>query len=563
MSSAAKFGIEVNFLTGRFVATYYNDRRQYEWPPHPARLYSAIVAAWADTDEPDQSERAALEWLEAQPPPAIAAAAATPRKIVAHFVPVNDVSVVGRTWHERTAIGVSDLVEQLHAELSLSRGEVTRKAARIKRQLARKREVGAQVRRVGTTNPSSGLAMLPEQRRKQERFFPSVTPEEARVSYLWRDPAPNGIREALDQLLARVTRLGHPSSLVSCRVISDLDCPSATFEAGDGAIGMRAVQRGQFAELQRRFARHAGLRPRALPFTYVRYRAVLADTQRPDETRTKPNTSGQWVVFEFDHNSRALPATRAVEIATAMRAAVFHYAADPIPEEISGHLTDGTPLSAPHVAFLPLPYVGFEHAGGRLLGIAISIPDSLNNAARRALYRAIGNWERAKEGALRLTLGASGTVRLRRQIGPATLTSLRFGVWSTACCHWVSATPVALPRHPGRLSRGTANARAKAWAQAELAVKTACDHIGLPLPLSVDVSLSPFLVGATPTTRYPAFSQSGRGGQPVRRQLIHAALKFEEPVMGPLILGTGRFLGLGLMRPVPNPSVRQRRRGND
>lgn len=563
MSSAATLGIEVNFLTGRFVATYYNDRRQYEWPPHPARLYSAMVAAWADADEPDQSERAALEWLEAQPPPAIAAAAATPRKIVAHFVPVNDVSVVGRAWHERTAIGVSDLVEQLHDELSLSSGEVTRKAAQIKRQLARKREVGAQVGRIGTTNPSSGLAMLPEQRRKQERFFPSVTPGDARVSYLWRDPAPIGIREALDQLLVRVTRLGHPSSLVSCRVISDLGCPPATFEPGDGAIGMRAVRRGQFAELQRHFARHTGFRPRALPFTFVRYRAVLADTQRPDGTRTKPNTSGQWVVFEFDHNSRALPATRAVEIATAMRAAVFHYAADPIPEEISGHLANGTPTSAPHVAFLPLPYVGFEHADGRLLGIAISIPDSLSNTARRALYRAIGNWERAREGALRLTFGASGTVYLRRQIGPATLASLRVGVWSKACCHWVSATPVALPRHPGRLSRGTANARAKAWAQAELVVKTACDHVGLPPPLSVNISLNPFLVGAVPATRYSMFSQSGRDGEPVRRQLIHAALTFEHPVMGSLILGTGRFLGLGLMRPIPNPHSQAAMARND
>ena len=55
MSSSEGFGIEVNFLTGRFVATCHNDRRQPEWPPHPARLFSALVAAWADADEPDPS----------------------------------------------------------------------------------------------------------------------------------------------------------------------------------------------------------------------------------------------------------------------------------------------------------------------------------------------------------------------------------------------------------------------------------------------------------------------------------------------------------------------------
>ena len=51
--------------------------------------------------------------------------------------------------------------------------------------------------------------------------------------------------------------------------------------------------------------------------------------------------------------------------------------------------------------------------------------------------------------------------------------------------------------------------------------------------------------------RFPAFSQSVQDGKPVRRQLVHASLTFEHPVAGPLMLGTGRFLGLGLMRPVP------------
>ena len=82
MSSGENIGIEVNFLTGRFVATCHNDRRQPEWPPHPARLFSTLVAAWADAEEPDAAERAALEWLESQAPPDIAASEAVPRKAV-------------------------------------------------------------------------------------------------------------------------------------------------------------------------------------------------------------------------------------------------------------------------------------------------------------------------------------------------------------------------------------------------------------------------------------------------------------------------------------------------
>ena len=188
MSSGESFGIDVNFLTGRFVATCHNDRRQPEWPPHPARLFSALVAAWADADEPDPSERAALEWLESQPPPGIYASEAVPRRVVSHFVPVNDASVVSRGWYKRRTENVSGLAPQLHAELAASGGEVTEKAARIERKLARERDVEAQVGYVGSTKPASAVRMLPEHRTKQERFFPSVTPGDARVGFLWDVP---------------------------------------------------------------------------------------------------------------------------------------------------------------------------------------------------------------------------------------------------------------------------------------------------------------------------------------------------------------------------------------
>ena len=38
------FAIRVECLTGRYVATAYDDRSRAEWPPHPARLFSALVA---------------------------------------------------------------------------------------------------------------------------------------------------------------------------------------------------------------------------------------------------------------------------------------------------------------------------------------------------------------------------------------------------------------------------------------------------------------------------------------------------------------------------------------
>ena len=548
MAPPDKLGIEVNFLTGRYVATFHNDRRQPEWPPHPARLFSALVAVWSE-DGCDPDERAALEWLEALAPPAIAVSDAVPRKVVSHFVPVNDASVVSRTWQERKADRLQKLTEQLHHELVSSGGEVTRKVTRIEQKLAKEREVESQVSRAGNTNPLSAAQMLPDRRGRQERFFPSVTPDEARVTYLWNGMPPDGMVKTLDQLLARVTRLGHSSSLVSCRVTSEPPAPTRV-PSDDVGEGLRGVRQGQLAELERQFKRHRASRPRSLPYTDVRYRAASESlqTERPQE----PNIAGEWLVFEFTHDSRSFPVTRVVELAQSMRSAVLHYAEDPIPEALSGHGPAGTPTAAPHVAFLPLPYVGFDYADGRLLGIAVSVPKALHDEARRVLYRALGAWERtAASQPLRLTLGTRGVVQLSRLRGPAALVSLRPEVWSQPSLRWVSTTPVALPKHPGRLVRGTSHARAKAWALAEAAVVTACEHVGLPEPTAVHVSLNAFITGARAAMHFPAFSQRGRDGRPIRRQLVHASLTFEAPVTGPLILGAGRFLGLGLMRPAP------------
>src|SRR3954454_21793932 len=82
--------LEVEFLLGRYAATDFRDRERSEWPPHPARLFSALVAA-AHESGLGESARAALLWLETLEPPHLAAEA-TPAEQppVTVFVPVND-----------------------------------------------------------------------------------------------------------------------------------------------------------------------------------------------------------------------------------------------------------------------------------------------------------------------------------------------------------------------------------------------------------------------------------------------------------------------------------------
>ena len=564
MQEACRFGIEVNFLTGRYVATSHDDRRQPEWPPHPARLFSALVATWADADDPSQDERDILEWLEAQGPPDIATEAeAIPRTVVSHFVPVNDTAIVSRSSQQRRAEQIKLARKSLRDALVDSGGETTRQVQRIRTRLARQRDVASQVSYPGKTNADTAQQLFPERRGKQERRFPSVTVAGVpRVTFVWNRNLPDRVHDILDRLLTRLTRLGHSSSLVSCRVVRAT--PAVNLSPSPmGATPLRHVRSGQLAELERRFAQHQGLSPRALPYTDVRYGQADSEQDVADDA---PNTVGGWIVFEFLPDSRAFPVYRSVEVATTLRSAIFSYADDPIPAGLSGHTPDGTPLSAPHVAFVPLPFAGYAHGDGRLLGIAVSVPDDVDEASRRALYLAIGKWEGvAKDSVLRLFQGKQGELRMRRLRGPVSLRSLRHREWSRPATRWVSVTPIALPRHPGRLRGGTAAARDRAWKSADAAVRAAVGHVGLPEPSRVEVDLSPLLVGSRAVSAYPLFNQRGRNGVSVRRQLVHAVVTFDRPVKGPLMIGSGRFVGLGLMRPVDvreeTPSGQDRDRG--
>src|SRR5262249_17668990 len=109
----------IDLLSGRYAATSYNDREQVEWPPHPARLFSALVATWAEgqpgTADGD-AELAALRWLEQQPAPVILASAAAnngKRNGGVVFVPVNDVGVISAPDRSKLEAAQRALLEAL------------------------------------------------------------------------------------------------------------------------------------------------------------------------------------------------------------------------------------------------------------------------------------------------------------------------------------------------------------------------------------------------------------------------------------------------------------------
>ena len=64
--------IAINYLNGQVKAATYNSAgAAVEWPPHPDRVFMALVAAWGETGQDDAGEQA-LRWLERQGAPSIA-----------------------------------------------------------------------------------------------------------------------------------------------------------------------------------------------------------------------------------------------------------------------------------------------------------------------------------------------------------------------------------------------------------------------------------------------------------------------------------------------------------
>lgn len=526
--------IEVELLSGRYVATAFNDRTRPEWPPHPARLFSAAVATWADAEHPDPEERNLLRWLERQPAPAITCSAEVAvRTTTTHFVPVNDPATTSAAVESAYA-GLSDALE--HAKLA---GTDTKSRDRVDQARRKAREASA-----GRLPKTGRLKTLPDHRGRQARTFPSVTPEEARVVFAWPQVEPTREQRAtLDALLARVGRLGHSSSLVSCRV-GEAAPPPTFIPDNAGGLVLRVPGEGQLELLDEEHERHRGVRPRTLPFASQPYSTSLPT---PDAGAPRSIFSARWITFAL-RDEDPLSIRASLPLARALRAALIEHSGESAPplltgREVTGGEAMGPPMQGPHAAFIALPFVGHPHADGLVRGLAVIAPHGAEDGERQALARGIGLWEAATGGVLRI---GARELRLIRTTTGDQLVSLRPSAWCQPAEDWTTVTPIALDRFPGDLSTHDPELRRKAEDATRATIVRACGHIGLPAPATVDPVLTGPLTGVPAARLFPTFTTPNGGA---RRVLVHAYLRFQEPVAGPIVLGAGRYVGQGLCWP--------------
>jgi CRISPR-associated protein Csb2 len=479
------FALEVEFLTGRVYAADFRERDVPEWPPHPSRLFSALVAAFYETGF-DSDLRSALIWLEEQEPPNI--------------------------W-----------VEGFATRLECADGS----------RFSHATTPGAFV----PINDDYSTKFRNSARRRKERWFPSGTPEDERVHFIWKDAEPNRLTaDALRRITAQVSYLGHSSSLVRVAVIeSPQDAVLKPSDTGDTILRVPSKRRLEY--LDREFARSQGTRQFRPDAGAIQRYARVGKSAVP--TTTRESSFGEMIVFQRLNGSPERIESLLTVTSVLRDALMARSPQKPPPGCISGH------SETPHVACVALPFVNHRHADGSLKGVAIILPKDLAEADQLVVFGALNGLEKLwnKQGM---------QWRIRLCVDDAGTTTLSEDTWTRRARVWASVSPMLLDRFPKPIKQKEKEPMANApeykpGDSPEEIVADACERIGLPKPKAVRLHKNSLVLGVPPSTR---FRLRRRDDEPPRLA-SHIILEFSEAVQGPVLLGAGRYFGLGLCLPLP------------
>ena len=483
--------LEIEFLTGAYRGTSEPASEEADWPPQPDRVFSALVAAWGARGELPE-EREALEWLERQDPPAVHAAPVSPRTAPTVFVPPNDArrSQAAKTY----------------------------------------------------------LRVLPDRRGRQPRRFPAARPGPApsrgaidpsvSLVFAWSVDPDRRFLPALELLARDVPYVGHSASLTRCRFV----CGVAEDLPFDALPPKRRVYPGRLAELVRAYNTNPVRPP-------IRAGASVPAPEAEPPTRSDPG----WLVLEA-LSDRPLDLRAAAPICRLLRDTLMsgygrNGSGASIPELVSGHTPDRRPTRKPHLAIVPMAYVGSEHATGRIYGFALVPPvgTALRDVPGLATaFRRVTRYEAAQER--RVVTLQGGPLGWPLDLAPTgdefrPLSSLRPKPYCTSARVWATVTPIVLDRH----------LKKRTDAEIRGLVAHCCANSGLPTPDPdrIRTGRHATLRGAPPARPHRGAPPWSRWQVPkslASRPLVHAVIEFEEEVTGPVLLGAGRFTGLGLCR---------------
>jgi len=512
--------ISVRFHNGRYHGTA-------DWPPSPARLFQALVAAAANPGL-DQASRESLAWLEDLNAPSVAAPAMQVGQHVALFVPNNDLDAKG--------------------------GDIRRVA-----------EIRGATKRI------------------RPRLFDANVP----LLYAWQFDAREECAVHAGHLCTiaeRLYQLGRGVDMAwALAEVIDSDELERRLEAYPGAI-YRPCDGGEGAPLD--CPEHGSLdslceRQAANGQRFAstaRGTLLLTQAPKPRFRSVRYNSPTTRLLFDLRDTVKSAspfapwPLTRSAELVQRVRGEVDAEGVpqsgatrklwDALPDlhgQIASALIGRHPTDAEksrRVRIVPLPSIGHAHASRDIRRVLVEIP---SNCPLRPddIAWAFSGLELSSRGVDIETGEIVGdqvsVVQLVRAVDDSMLAHYGIGA-DRASRVWRSVTPIALPesaarRHsePARL-RGEAKGgqeRLTEHQRAASAVLQALRHAGVRASaVSVNVRREPF---ETKGSRVELFSPGTRFA---KERLWHVEITFAEPTQGPLILGDGRYAGLGLMAPV-------------
>jgi CRISPR-associated protein Csb2 len=293
------------------------------------------------------------------------------------------------------------------------------------------------------------------------------------------------------------------------------------------------------------------------PHRRVALGKVFVQPPKPRFRQVAYDCPPTWLLFDLlspDGKLSPLPLHRIVELTQRVR----DHAAEKLKTALKGKVETvhnvfigrrdaGEPDKAARLRIAPLPSIGHPHVDHAIRRILVDIPPNCPLGAGDVEWAFSGLPLVSDRGEILGELAPGGDRGMLKNYGIAENPS--FHVWRTV-------TPAALPQQaarrriePTRLRQRSeqkgGGERVEEENLAAAAVRHALRHVDVRAKVeTVRVQREPFEAKGervepfAPGTRFP------------KERLWHVEIAFAEAVRGPLVLGDGRYLGLGLMAPV-------------
>jgi len=503
--------IQVSVHDGRFHGLDANGRA--EWPPSPARLFQALVAAASRGVSLANDDQNALRWLENLSPPAIAVPVSHPGQPFSHFMPNNDLDAKG-----------------------------------------------GDLRRIG------------EVRSATKWYRPSLFDSEAPFLYVWSFDGTDSPAQRIRTIAKRVYQFGRGIDMAwaTCEIVDEHEAedrlttyPGAVYRPANhgrdgrlpcpapGSLDSLIVR---YASARQRFkSRWVSTPTKREPHKKKPAGQAFAQPPKPHFRDVAYGAPPLRLLYELHDGSPKAgfvvwPSQNACALVKLIRddcagrleqtlKADFPHQAATV-KRVFGLCRDTTELDkATRLRLIPLPSIGHIHADHGIRRILVEIPPNCPLLVRDIDWAFAGFCKFEPE---------TGEVAWMLTRSDEQVMLGHYGIVGTnpaSFLDWYTVTPVVLPVERAH-GRSSGSQRHQIEAQAAAAMRQALRHIGLrQQPASIRVQREPF---DTKGTMAQDFASGTRFDA---RRLWHVTLSFANPVTGPLVAGNGRYLGLGLFAP--------------